>query len=393
LRISDSPDDESALVRVSASADPRGFMLYDPDSETCRERIKEKQLPEWMEERHWLRGYIVVRELASASNEQGRVAAYFLPRSSWLPLIQRSERTAGPSWSEIGAHATAQMVGTISLDAEWQGWQNGVQKFEGALRHAGCLDSGSNSLSKAVSKTWEDEAVRAARSRRWYCEVKPEGAPDSPENWTRYSSTKQVWVDLLGDDGRQRHIKFRGGLVRAGQLREHGYDWRVVPANAVPEPDTSDTDTALSDDEPLNAIEHVEADGSLTDIEKESVRKERIGHAKWAKDVKARAGNRCQLQPTLTRNLVAGHIKPWALCEDGEHLDRANGLCLSPNLDKLFEDGLIGFSDEGVLLLGGLQHGELAAYGLSQPLQVEAAAGQVNYLRWHREHRLKPSPA
>ena len=35
--------------------------------------------------------------------------------------------------------------------------------------------------------------------------------------------------------------------------------------------------------------------------------------------------------------LVASHIKPWRDCDNSERLDGANGLLLSPHVDKLFD--------------------------------------------------------
>ena len=45
-----------------------------------------------------------------------------------------------------------------------------------------------------------------------------------------------------------------------------------------------------------------------------------------------------------TRHLKAGHIKPWRDATDGERLDGANGLLLSPHIDHLFDEGYITFS-------------------------------------------------
>jgi hypothetical protein len=49
--------------------------------------------------------------------------------------------------------------------------------------------------------------------------------------------------------------------------------------------------------------------------------------------------------------LKAGHIKPWAAAQTGEKLDHFNGLLLVPNLDSLFEEGLISFRNNGSILV------------------------------------------
>jgi hypothetical protein len=45
------------------------------------------------------------------------------------------------------------------------------------------------------------------------------------------------------------------------------------------------------------------------------------------------------------RHLKASHIKPWRDATDGERLDGANGLLLSPHIDHLFDEGYITFSN------------------------------------------------
>ncbi|MFM7007719.1 MAG: HNH endonuclease, partial [Betaproteobacteria bacterium] len=53
---------------------------------------------------------------------------------------------------------------------------------------------------------------------------------------------------------------------------------------------------------------------------------------------------------TDVRFLIASHIKPWRLCNDQEKLDGANGLLLSPHVDRLFDRGFISFEDDGTLI-------------------------------------------
>lgn len=49
--------------------------------------------------------------------------------------------------------------------------------------------------------------------------------------------------------------------------------------------------------------------------------------------------------------LVASHIKPWAVCTQGQKYDPNNGFLLSPLYDKLFDKGYISFEDDGRLLI------------------------------------------
>ncbi|MDO9223251.1 MAG: HNH endonuclease signature motif containing protein, partial [Caulobacter sp.] len=87
--------------------------------------------------------------------------------------------------------------------------------------------------------------------------------------------------------------------------------------------------------------------------------------------------------------LIASHIKPWRSCETAaERLDGANGLMLTPDVDRLFDRGMISFGDDGAVLVSPvLAEGDLAAMGLEG--LVGRCVGpfterQAGYLEWHR---------
>lgn len=85
--------------------------------------------------------------------------------------------------------------------------------------------------------------------------------------------------------------------------------------------------------------------------------------------------------------LVASHIKPWALCVGGEHLDGANGLMLAPHIDHLFDTGRISFTDKGDLLMAPkLDPTILKAWDIDEKLNVGSfSADQARYLAFHRK--------
>ncbi len=88
--------------------------------------------------------------------------------------------------------------------------------------------------------------------------------------------------------------------------------------------------------------------------------------------------------------LIASHIKPWRLCATThERLDGANGLLLTPHVDRLFDRGLLGFADDGeVLRSPALPAGDLERLGLAEACARNAGAfseRQRAYLAWHRE--------
>jgi hypothetical protein len=88
------------------------------------------------------------------------------------------------------------------------------------------------------------------------------------------------------------------------------------------------------------------------------------------------------------RFLVASHIKPWSQCNDAEKLDGCNGLLLSPHVDRLFDRGLISFTDNGEILVSKKMPSEvLRRWGLDTTSRVGAFKGaQCTYLDYHRKN-------
>ena len=49
--------------------------------------------------------------------------------------------------------------------------------------------------------------------------------------------------------------------------------------------------------------------------------------------------------------MIASHIKPWSISNNDERIDIENGLLLCPNFDKLFDCGLLTFSNSGKIYI------------------------------------------
>ncbi|QPN68663.1 HNH endonuclease [Synechococcus sp. CBW1006] len=85
--------------------------------------------------------------------------------------------------------------------------------------------------------------------------------------------------------------------------------------------------------------------------------------------------------------LVASHIKPWRDCGNSERLSGANGLLLSPHVDKLFDRHWISFDSGGELIWQHEAAGEaLRCWGIEganliRPFNRE----QEMFLSAHRE--------
>jgi putative restriction endonuclease len=91
--------------------------------------------------------------------------------------------------------------------------------------------------------------------------------------------------------------------------------------------------------------------------------------------------------------LVASHIKPWRICSTArERLDGANGLLLAPHVDRLFDRGLISFTDEGdVIVSPHLDAIDLRRLGLEEACLRNCGgfnSAQAKYLDFHRRYVL-----
>ena len=86
------------------------------------------------------------------------------------------------------------------------------------------------------------------------------------------------------------------------------------------------------------------------------------------------------------------HARPWAECaSDAERLDVFNGFLLSANLDALFDDFLISFTDEGALLMAAqVGSSEREKLGLDDSMRLRwVAQRHLPYLLFHRERFLQ----
>ena len=101
-------------------------------------------------------------------------------------------------------------------------------------------------------------------------------------------------------------------------------------------------------DELFNDVKELQQVPSST--ERDALTKARMGQGLFRQRV-AQQEPVCRVTG-LTRQefLIASHIKPWRDCDNQERLDGANGLLLSPHIDKLFDRHWISFDVDGHLI-------------------------------------------
>lgn len=113
----------------------------------------------------------------------------------------------------------------------------------------------------------------------------------------------------------------------------------------------------------------------------------RVGQQKFRKQLMEYWGNACALsgvkEPKL---LVASHIVPWHQSGADAKLDPYNGLLLAPHYDRLFDQGLISFKDDGSILLSDIAKKLPPEFGLSKSMKlIKLNPKHLPYLAAHRE--------
>lgn len=93
------------------------------------------------------------------------------------------------------------------------------------------------------------------------------------------------------------------------------------------------------------------------------------------------------------RLLIASHIKPWAVASDKEKLDPKNGFMLSPLYDKLFDRGLMSFTeDRKIILSNWISPANKKRLGISEGQFIQMLpldAERQDYMEFHRSSVFK----
>jgi hypothetical protein len=88
-----------------------------------------------------------------------------------------------------------------------------------------------------------------------------------------------------------------------------------------------------------------------------------------------------------SRILTASHIKPWIMSENIERLDLHNGFLFSPTFDRLFDRGIITFTDNRELLISNSFSPEnLSRLNIYQGQVIKnlPVIGREKYMEYHR---------
>lgn len=131
-------------------------------------------------------------------------------------------------------------------------------------------------------------------------------------------------------------------------------------------------------------VNKVANDSLVSETEKESLIKARLGQGIFRKKLLNYWQGCAVTRYKVSQLLVASHIKPWRNSDNNERMDVYNGLLLLPNFDKAFDKGFISFKKDGQIIISDLlQKPELL--GIKAHSRISISNQHHSYLDYHRD--------
>lgn len=122
-----------------------------------------------------------------------------------------------------------------------------------------------------------------------------------------------------------------------------------MPSSSIACLRTATSDKVINQSEVEDAILGYE---NLNETERTAIVKSRVGQSLFRENLLEKYNSTCIITGvSVKRLLIASHIKPWAVSDNEERLSDENGLLLSPTYDKLFDYGLITFTNLGKIVV------------------------------------------
>jgi hypothetical protein len=137
-------------------------------------------------------------------------------------------------------------------------------------------------------------------------------------------------------------------------------------------------------DELEEDIEEIITDDSYPETDKVSLIKTRVGQGEFRDSLLSYWKGCAVTRYKIPSMLIASHIKPWRVSDNQERLDTFNGLLLTPNLDKAFDNGFISFDANGKILISEVLE-KPALLGIMDSMKINFESNHQRYLEYHRE--------
>lgn len=158
-----------------------------------------------------------------------------------------------------------------------------------------------------------------------------------------------------------------------------------------PASDGGSVSSATLSDELVEDLLAQVARSDVPETTRDALIKARIGQGSFRAALISVWGGQCAATGCSELSVLrASHVQPWRSSDDSQKLDPANGLLLTANLDALFDQGLITFSDSGRMLVSKkLRRQTLIDLGLPVQLRQPLSERQRTYMKFHRDERFQ----
>lgn len=127
----------------------------------------------------------------------------------------------------------------------------------------------------------------------------------------------------------------------------------------------------------------------LKETERTAIIKSRIGQGVFRQRLMKKFEGSCLITGVSEKRiLVASHIKPWAVSNNEERLSAEKGILLIPTYDKLFDYGLISFSnEENIIISSRLSSSDVSKLHLvsKEKYNLKITQEMKEHLDYHRD--------
>lgn len=132
----------------------------------------------------------------------------------------------------------------------------------------------------------------------------------------------------------------------------------------------------------------IEDNVKITETEREAIVTARVGQGIFRESLMKKYDGRCIVTGVHDKRiLIASHIRPWAVSTNEQRLSAENGLLLSPLYDKLFDVGLITFSEDGEIICSKTlenRNVDLLKIDRNRKYDLKSSAAFIDNLRYHQ---------
>jgi len=138
--------------------------------------------------------------------------------------------------------------------------------------------------------------------------------------------------------------------------------------------------------EEINSINN---NANLSVTERQTLIQARVGQGMYREGLLKKYHSRCIItQINLPEILIASHIKPWSVSDNQERITPENGLLLSATYDRLFDQGLISFENDGRILLSSMittDNAQKLKIDNGKKYDIQYNPSMKDFLAYHRD--------